>query len=59
MTSMMTQKVRDSLLKVMEFPQRPGQAHEFASLVKHSIENKMLNGTVLRLDGGMRMPSKM
>ena len=38
---------------------RPGRPQEFAQLVTHSIENVMLNGVVLRLDGGMRMPSKM
>jgi hypothetical protein len=43
----------------MEFPRRPGKGEEFAQLVKQSIENIMLNGVVLRLDGGMRMPSKM
>ncbi|KAK6209105.1 hypothetical protein LQW54_006558 [Pestalotiopsis sp. IQ-011] len=59
MTSMMTDKVRASLEKAMEFPRREGQPGEFAALAKHAIENVMLNGTVLRLDGGMRMPSKM
>ncbi|KAL3425140.1 short-chain dehydrogenase [Phlyctema vagabunda] len=59
MTSMMSDKVRASLTRVMEFPQRPGRPHEFAQLVTQSIENTMLNGVVLRLDGGMRMPSKM
>ena len=59
MTALMSDKVRNSLTRVMEFPLRPGQPREFASLVKESIENVMLNGTVLRLDGGMRMPSKM
>jgi len=59
MTAMMSDKVRASLTKVMEFPPRPGQGEEFAHLVKTSIENIMLNGVVLRLDGGMRMPSKM
>ena len=59
MTKHMSDKVRNSLTRVMEFPLRPGQPGEFASLVKESIENIMLNGTVLRLDGGMRMPSKM
>ena len=59
MTALMSDKVRRSLTRVMEFPLRPGQPREFASLVKESIENIMLNGTVLRLDGGMRMPSKM
>ncbi|TEY65931.1 hypothetical protein BOTCAL_0135g00190 [Botryotinia calthae] len=59
MTAMMSDKVRASLTRVMEFPQRPGKPHEFAQLVRQSIENVMLNGVVLRLDGGMRMPSKM
>ena len=59
MTKHMSDKVRNSLTRVMEFPLRPGQPREFASLVKEGIENIMLNGTVLRLDGGMRMPSKM
>ncbi|TVY46633.1 3-hydroxyacyl-CoA dehydrogenase type-2 [Lachnellula occidentalis] len=59
MTAMMSEKVRASLKRVMEFPLRPGKPHEFAQLVTQSIENVMLNGVVLRLDGGMRMPSKM
>jgi len=59
MTAMMSDKVRASLTRVMEFPLRPGRPHEFAQLVTQSIENTMLNGVVLRLDGGMRMPSKM
>ncbi|KAK6582184.1 hypothetical protein PZA11_005881 [Diplocarpon coronariae] len=59
MTSVMSEKVRASLVGVMEFPRRPGKPHEFAQLVTQGIENIMLNGAVLRLDGGMRMPSKM
>lgn len=59
MTSMMSDKVRKSLEGAMEFPRRAGQPNEFAILVRHSIENIMLNGTVIRLDGAMRMPSKM
>ncbi|KAL5315167.1 hypothetical protein ACEPPN_017818 [Leptodophora sp. 'Broadleaf-Isolate-01'] len=59
MTAMMSDKVRASLTRVMEFPLRPGKPHEFAQLVSQGIENIMLNGVVLRLDGGMRMPSKM
>lgn len=57
MTSMMSGKVRKSLEATYEFPKRSGQPEEFAGLVKHSIENIMLNGTVIRLDGGSR-PSK-
>jgi len=59
MTAMMTDKVRQSLQRVMEFPKRAGKADEFAQLVRQSIENKMLNGVCIRLDGAMRMPSKM
>jgi len=59
MTAMMSDKVRASLTRVMEFPLRPGKPNEFSQLVTQSIENIMLNGVVLRLDGGMRMPSKM
>lgn len=59
MTEMMSDKVRGSLERVMEFPKREGRGEEFAGLVRHAVENIMLNGTVIRLDGGMRMPSKM
>ncbi|CAD6501428.1 BgTH12-01680 [Blumeria graminis f. sp. triticale] len=59
MTAGMNEKVRKSLMKAMEFPMRPGKPHEFATLVVQCIENIMLNGVVIRLDGGMRMPSKM
>jgi NAD(P)-dependent dehydrogenase (short-subunit alcohol dehydrogenase family) len=59
MTKMMGPKVRQGLERVMEFPRRAGQPEEFARLVRECVENQMLNGTVLRLDGAMRMPSKL
>jgi 3-hydroxyacyl-CoA dehydrogenase/3-hydroxy-2-methylbutyryl-CoA dehydrogenase len=59
MTRMLPEKAKKSLERVMEFPVRAGKPEEFASLVRQSVENSMLNGTVLRLDGAMRMPSKM
>jgi NAD(P)-dependent dehydrogenase (short-subunit alcohol dehydrogenase family) len=59
MTRMLPDKARKSLERVMEFPVRAGKPEEFSSLVMQGIENSMLNGTVLRLDGAMRMPSKM
>ncbi|KAK0391882.1 hypothetical protein NLU13_1380 [Sarocladium strictum] len=59
MTSMMSDKVRKSLENAMEFPRRAGQPEEFALLARQAIENVMLNGVVIRLDGAMRMPSKM
>ena len=37
------------------FPQRFGRPEEFAALVAHIVENPMLNGEVIRLDGGLRM----
>ncbi len=47
--------VRKSLSEQIPFPSRLGQPDEFAALVEHVFENRMLNGTVLRLDGAMRM----
>ncbi|EOD47877.1 Short-chain dehydrogenase/reductase SDR [Neofusicoccum parvum] len=59
MTAMMSDKVRKSLERVMEFPKRAGKPEEFARTVKDAVENSMLNGEVIRLDGAMRMPSKL
>jgi NAD(P)-dependent dehydrogenase (short-subunit alcohol dehydrogenase family) len=50
--------VRRSLSEQIPFPPRFGHPDEFASLVEHVIENRMLNGAVLRLDGAMRMQSR-
>jgi NAD(P)-dependent dehydrogenase (short-subunit alcohol dehydrogenase family) len=49
---------REALGKMVPFPQRLGQPAEFASLVRHIIENHMLNGEVIRLDGAIRMAAK-
>ncbi len=46
---------RISLGKQVPFPSRLGQPSEYAALAKHIIENSMLNGEVIRLDGGIRM----
>ncbi len=40
------------------YPPRAGQAHEFAQLVLAILDNPMLNGEVIRLDGGLRMPAR-
>ncbi|KAL7620661.1 hypothetical protein AAE478_009656 [Parahypoxylon ruwenzoriense] len=58
MTAVMPKKLFKGLESVMEFPRRAGQPNEFAQLARQVIENSMLNGTVIRLDGGLRMPSK-
>ncbi|PKN37820.1 MAG: 3-hydroxyacyl-CoA dehydrogenase [Deltaproteobacteria bacterium HGW-Deltaproteobacteria-2] len=49
---------RESLGKMVPFPQRLGQPAEFATLVRHIIENRMLNGEVIRLDGAIRMAAR-
>ncbi|KAK4964298.1 hypothetical protein LTR66_012360 [Elasticomyces elasticus] len=59
MSAMMSDKVRKSLERVMEFPRRAGRGEEFAKLVRQGVENVMLNGVVVRLDGAMRMPSRL
>ncbi|MCB8944892.1 MAG: 3-hydroxyacyl-CoA dehydrogenase [Ardenticatenaceae bacterium] len=46
---------RVSLGKQVPFPSRLGQPEEFAALVQHIMENEMLNGEVIRLDGAIRM----
>jgi len=46
---------RESLGKQVPFPSRLGKPEEYAYLVKHIIENEMLNGEVIRLDGSIRM----
>jgi NAD(P)-dependent dehydrogenase (short-subunit alcohol dehydrogenase family) len=59
MTAMLNDKTKLSLQKAMEFPKRAGKAHEFAHMVMSCVENPMLNGTVIRLDGAMRMPARL
>lgn len=43
---------------VPPFPKRPGHPDEFAALVLAIVSNPMLNGEVIRLDGGLRMPAR-
>jgi NAD(P)-dependent dehydrogenase (short-subunit alcohol dehydrogenase family) len=49
---------RQSLGQQVPFPSRLGRPDEYAALVKHIIENEMLNGGVVRLDGALRMTAK-
>jgi NAD(P)-dependent dehydrogenase (short-subunit alcohol dehydrogenase family) len=52
------QDVQDSLGATVPFPKRLGQPSEFAALVRHILDNPMLNGEVIRLDGALRMAAK-
>jgi len=49
---------RLSLGQQVPFPRRLGQPAEYASLVQHIIDNNMLNGETIRLDGAIRMAPK-
>lgn len=49
---------RAALSASVPFPKRLAKPTEYALLVKHIIENAMLNGTVIRLDGALRMSAK-
>ena len=51
----MAQEVRDSLGKQVPFPSRLGKPEEYAILVRSIVENEMLNGETIRLDGAIRM----
>jgi 3-hydroxyacyl-CoA dehydrogenase / 3-hydroxy-2-methylbutyryl-CoA dehydrogenase len=52
------QEARDELGKAIPFPQRLGQPREFAALALQIVENPMLNGETIRLDGALRMPPR-
>lgn len=52
------ENVQEALGKMVPFPKRVGAPPEFAALVQHILENRMLNGEVIRLDGAIRMAAK-
>ncbi|MER9851279.1 SDR family NAD(P)-dependent oxidoreductase [Mesorhizobium sp. M0106] len=54
----MPQEVQDSLAAAVPFPSRLGEPSEYAALALHIIENQMLNGETIRLDGAIRMAPK-
>ncbi len=58
MVAGLTDKVRESLAAMVPFPPRLGRPEEFAALAIHIMENTMLNGEVIRLDGAVRMSAR-
>ncbi|MBI3715447.1 MAG: SDR family NAD(P)-dependent oxidoreductase [Betaproteobacteria bacterium] len=54
----MSEEIRTSLGMQIPFPPRLGRPAEYAALAKHIIENEVLNGEVIRLDGAIRMGAK-
>ena len=55
MVSSMPEQVQDSLAAAIPFPKMLGQPDQYADLALHIIENRYLNGEVIRLDGAIRM----
>ncbi len=49
------EEARESLGEQVPFPSRLGKPEEYAALARHIVENRMLNGEVIRLDGAIRM----
>jgi NAD(P)-dependent dehydrogenase (short-subunit alcohol dehydrogenase family) len=49
------EKARHSLAQQVPFPSRLGRPEEYAALAQHIVENEMINGEVIRLDGAIRM----
>ncbi len=58
MLASLPQAARDSLGQQVPHPARLGRPEEYAALVKHIVENPVLNGEVIRLDGAIRMQPK-
>jgi NAD(P)-dependent dehydrogenase (short-subunit alcohol dehydrogenase family) len=52
------QEQRDALAAGIPHPSRLGDPREFGALVRHIVENPMLNGETIRLDGALRMPPR-
>ena len=52
------EEVQKSLAASVPFPQLLGRPEEFAALARHIVENRYLNGEVIRLDGALRMAPK-
>ena len=58
MLMLMPESARQALASTIPFPSRLGDPPEYASLACQIIENPMLNGETIRLDGAVRMPPK-
>ena len=54
----MPPEVQDSLAQQVPFPKRFGRPDEYSKLVMHIIDNEMINGCSIRLDGAIRMQPK-
>ena len=58
MTVLSPADVQEALGKATPFPPRLGRPEEYAALVQHVVENEMLNGETIRLDGAVRLAAR-
>src|SRR5262245_40345289 len=58
MLATLPEAARQALAAQVPFPPRLGRPREFAALARHIVENPMLNGETIRLDGALRMPPR-
>jgi NAD(P)-dependent dehydrogenase (short-subunit alcohol dehydrogenase family) len=58
MLAMLPEEQRQALAAQIPFPSRLGRPIEFAALARHIVENPVLNGETIRLDGALRMPPR-
>ena len=58
MLATLPEETRQRLAGAIPHPRRLGRPEEFGALVRHIVENPMLNGEVIRLDGALRMPPR-
>lgn len=54
----LSERAKEAVKKMIPFPKRLGKPMEFAKLVEHIIQNPMINGEVIRLDGAIRMAAQ-
>src|SRR5262249_33476755 len=58
MLGLLPESARQALAAQIPFPPRLGKPVEFAALVAHIVENVVINGETIRLDGALRMPPR-
>ncbi len=58
MLSEFSDEIKQSIVEQTVHPHRLGAPLEFANMVQHIVENPMLNGSTIRLDGGLRLAAK-
>ena len=58
MMASLPEPVRQSLVETTLYPKRLGHAGEYAALAAHIVENRFMNGSVIRFDGALRMAPK-